>query len=372
LLALATGALDLRDEGDLLIFVLGGHLDSASTGPLWRKAFDALDQKKPRRIAIDATGVSYCDGAGIGLIVELRRRQGRDTEVRGLAPQFISLLDLFPYEEGPPPSQKPAPASLPADVGRRTWNILKDLQGQVSFLGELLLESVRALRSPSHIRWGDAFRVADVAGVNALLIISVMGFLIGVILAFESAIPIREFGNLLYVADLVAIAVVRELGPLMTAIILAGRSGSAFAAEIGTMKVNEEIDALTTMGLEPVRFLVLPRILATLVVTPLLTIYFNVLALVGAAIVVMSFGYPLVRYNSEVVSALTITDILSGLVKPFVFGFIVAGIGCQRGLSTGTGAIAVGRSTTRAVVAGILLTVVADGIFSVIYYALGI
>jgi len=366
------GALELREEGDSLFFILRGRLDSESTGLLWRQAFDGLERKKPKRIGIDAAQVEYCDGSGIGLIVELRRRQGQDTEIRGLAPQVKALLDLFPYEAGPPPAAKPKAVPLPVEVGRGTWTLLKDLRQQIAFSGEMLANLARALRRPRAVRWGDALRVADAAGVNALPIISLMGFLIGLILAFQSAVPLKQFGAELFVADLVAISVVRELGPLMTAILLAGRSGSAFAAEIGTMKVNEEIDALTTMGLGPVRFLVVPRIIAGVVVAPLLTIYFNLISLIGAGVVVMSFGYPLVTYTNQVTHALTVTAVLSGLVKSLVFGVIVAGVGCQRGLATGTGAVAVGVSTTRSVVTGILLTILIDGVFSVVYYALGI
>jgi phospholipid/cholesterol/gamma-HCH transport system permease protein len=305
-------------------------------------------------------------------MVELRRRQGQDIEVRGLAPQFRSLLDLFPFEAAPPDEEKPRPSSLALDVGRGTALLLADVRKQIAFIGELILTAARVFFGGGGLRWKDTLRVAESAGVNALPIVSVMGFLIGLILAFESALPLKQFGAELYVADLVAISVVRELGPLMTAILLAGRSGSAFAAELGTMKVNEEIDALTTMGLGPVRFLVLPRILAGVLVSPLLTVYFNLIALVGAAVVVMSFGFPLVTYVNQVTRALTITAFVSGLVKSFVFGIIIAGVGCQRGLTTGTGAVAVGVSTTRSVVAGILLTILVDGVFSVVYYALGI
>jgi phospholipid/cholesterol/gamma-HCH transport system permease protein len=368
----AAGALELREEGDALFFILSGRLDAQSIGQLWRQAFDGYDRKKPKRISIDATKVDYCDGAGIGLIVELRRRQGQDAEVRGLAPQFRPLLDLFPFEAPGPEPVRPRPLSVPVEVGRGTYGILKDLRTQIAFTGELLVTGAKALVRLGDLRWQDTLRVADAAGVNALPIISLMGFLIGLILAFQSAVPLKQFGAELFVADLVAISVIRELGPLMTAILLAGRSGSAFAAELGTMKVNEEIDALTTMGLQPVRFLVLPRIVAGVVVAPLLTIYFNLVALVGAGVVVLSFGYPLVTYVHQVTHALTVTNFLSGIVKSFVFGIIVAGVGCQRGLTTGTGAVAVGVSTTRSVVAGILLTILVDGIFSVVYYALGI
>ncbi|HZE96039.1 MAG TPA: ABC transporter permease, partial [Planctomycetota bacterium] len=293
-------------------------------------------------------------------------------EIRELKSEFKSLLDLFPFEAEPPLPAKSRKLSWPVDVGRGTYTVLADIRRQIAFLGELLVSLGRALMHPKEIRWRDALAVADAAGVNALPIITLMGFLIGLILAFQSAVPLKQFGAELYVADLVAISVVRELGPLMTAILLAGRSGSAFAAEIGTMKVNEEIDALTTMGLGPVRFLVVPRILAGTFVSPLLTLYFNLVALVGAAVVVMSFGYPIVTYNNQVMHALTLTAVLSGLLKSFVFGIIIAGVGCQRGLTTGTGAIAVGVSTTKSVVAGILLTILVDGVFSVVYYALGV
>jgi len=369
---MSAGALQVREESGTLTFVFSGRLDPQSTGSLWRTAFEAFDQKKPNSIAIDASAVDYCDGSGIGLFVELRRRQGGDVEVRGLAPQFKALLDLFPFEKAEPLKPKPARPSWAEEVGKGTYQVFGDLRKQISFTGELLVNLGKALAHPGGVRWKDALAVAEAAGVNALPIITLMGFLIGLILAFQSAVPLKQFGAELYVADLVAISVVRELGPLMTAILLAGRSGSAFAAEIGTMKVNEEIDALTTMGLGPVRFLVVPRILAGVLVSPLLTLYFNLVSLVGAAVVVMSFGYPITAYNNQVQHALSVTAVLSGLVKSFVFGVIIAGVGCQRGLTTGTGAIAVGVSTTRSVVAGILLTILVDGVFSVVYYALGI
>ena len=250
--------------------------------------------------------------------------------------------------------------------------MLRDLGKQVTFIGEMVTALGSALLRPREIRWSDAIRVAEEAGVNALPIISLMGFLIGLILAFQSATQLRIVGAEVFVADLVAVSVIRELGPLMTAILLAGRSGAAFAAEIGTMKVNEEVDALTTMGLRPMRFLVVPRILAGFLMAPLLTIYFDLVALVGAAVVVGSFGHGLVTFTHHVHNALTLTMFACGMIKTFAFGLIIAGVGCQRGLDTGTGAVAVGLSTTRSVVAGILLTILADGVFAGIYFGLGI
>jgi phospholipid/cholesterol/gamma-HCH transport system permease protein len=195
---------------------------------------------------------------------------------------------------------------------------------------------------------------------------------VGLIIAFQAAMPMGQFGAEIFVADLIALGMLRELGPLMTAIVLAGRSASAFAAELGTMKVNEEIDALSTMGLDPVRFLVVTRVLAALVMTPLLTIFANLVGLIGGAVVLLSLGFPLVTYTNRVLAAVDYVDLASGLCKAFVFGILIAAIGCLRGLQTGTGARAVGESTTRAVVSGIVLIVVVDGVFAVVYHYLGI
>jgi phospholipid/cholesterol/gamma-HCH transport system permease protein len=199
-----------------------------------------------------------------------------------------------------------------------------------------------------------------------------IGFLIGVILAFQTAVALREFGADIFVANAVALAVLRELGPLMTAIILAGRSGSAFAAEIGTMKVNEEIDALITMGLSPVRFLVVPRLLAGFLLCPLLTVIADLVGLLGGAVVMRSFGIPVVTYFHQVQSIATQGDLFGGLLKAFAFGLLVAGVGCLHGLKTGEGASSVGQSTTNAVVGGIILVVAADSVFAVVFNILGI
>jgi phospholipid/cholesterol/gamma-HCH transport system permease protein len=170
----------------------------------------------------------------------------------------------------------------------------------------------------------------------------------------------------------VAIVVFRELGPLLTAVLLTSRSASAFAAELGTMKVNEEIDALVTMGLEPVQFLVLPRLVAMLCVIPLLTIFNEVFSLIGCALVMYTWDVPRAIFMERIRNAVTLTAFFGGLVKTFVFGVLVAGVGCLRGLQTGTGPTAVGDATTRAVVSGLIALIAADGIFAVVYYYLGI
>jgi phospholipid/cholesterol/gamma-HCH transport system permease protein len=242
----------------------------------------------------------------------------------------------------------------------------------VGFTGELALALAQALRHPRSLRWAEVWLVTEKAGVNALPIVALICFLIGLIMAFQATIPMRQFGVEIYVANLTALSMLRELGPLMTALILTGRTSSAFAAELGTMKINEEIDALTTMGLAPVSFLVVTRVLAVLIVLPLLSLFANLMGLVGGATVLLSLGYPLVTYVRQVLSAVDLVDLTGGLAKTLVFALIVSGVGCLHGLNTRSGASAVGDAATRAVVTGIILIVIADGVFSVVYYYLGI
>jgi phospholipid/cholesterol/gamma-HCH transport system permease protein len=257
-------------------------------------------------------------------------------------------------------------------VGESTLQFLADFRELVAFVGQLTLALLSALRSPRQIRFRDMMLAADRAGIGAIPIIALVGFLLGLILTFQSAIPMRQFGAEIFVADLLGISMLRELGPLMAGILLTARSGSAFAAEIGTMKVNEEVDALTTMGLEPVRFLVVPRIIAAVAVVPVLAMLMNVSGLMGGAVVFLSLDFPLVTFVNRVVAAVSMADFLGGLFKAFIFGIIVAAVGCLRGLQTKTGAGAVGESTTSSVVSGIVLIAVIDGIFGVIFYMLGI
>ncbi|MCC5877130.1 MAG: ABC transporter permease [Candidatus Sumerlaeia bacterium] len=250
--------------------------------------------------------------------------------------------------------------------------MLTDLKDQVAFIGELTWYLVAAMKNPRKLRWRDALRTAETAGVDALPIVVLIGFLIGLIMAFQAAIPMRQFGTEIFVANLVALSMLRELGPLMTAIVLAGRSGSAFAAELGTMKVNEEIAALNTMGLEPVRFLVVPRVIAAVFMVPFLTVFAMLAGLLGGLVVFLSMGLPTVVYINQVTDQIVLMDPVGGLIKAMVFGLLVAGVGCLRGLQTRTGASAVGESTTRSVVSAIVLIAVTDGIFAVLFYCLGI
>ena len=371
-------SLDARrsSDGGTLTLIMTGRWDSDTTGKWWQRGQQMLTQGKPRRLVIDASGVSYCDGAGVAFLIDLQQlqiRTGGDAVIQGLQEEFRRLLDIYGHISiERPPGRRREPISTIEQVGKAAVELWRDLQALLTFVGELALTLLRAARHPRLVRWKDAWLVAEQSGVDALPIIALIGVLLGLILAFQSAIPMRRFGADIFVADLLGIAMLREMGPLITAIILAGRSGSAFAAELGTMKVREEIDALRTMGLEPVRFLVLPRVIAAVAMIPVLTVFANLFGLMGGAIVMRSLGYPLVTYVNQVLSAVTVGDLMGGLLKSFVYGIVVAAVGCLRGLETKTGASAVGQSTTSAVVSGIVLIAIVDGLFAVVFHALGL
>ena len=259
-----------------------------------------------------------------------------------------------------------------ANIGRATAGHVQDLLESLAFLGESLVCSLRALTHPRQFRVGDfllAFQRASSGGVPITVCI---GFLLGVILAFQTAAVLKSFGVETFVANMLAIALFRELGPIITAVILAGRTGSAFAAEIGTMKVNEELDALTTMGLPPVRFLVLPRVAAAVLSMPILTIIAELSGLIGGAIVLEMMGVPTVVFWRGVATSTTVFMICEGLTKGALFGMLVGLIGCLSGMRTQSSSDGVGRSTTSAVVWSIVAITVTDGLLAVITYVWGV
>jgi phospholipid/cholesterol/gamma-HCH transport system permease protein len=368
-------ALAITDTADgRRILALTGRLDAKTLPELWDKARRAADEAAAKPLIVDASGIEYCDGAGVALFVELlRRRRGARVEVANLKPTFEALLKQFDpavleHDLDPEPPRRPAVE----EVGFATYSLWRDIRTQVEFIGETTAALVFAARNPKSVRWKDVWRICEQVGADALPIVALISVLLGMILAFQSAVPMKRFGAEIFVADLIGLSMLRELGPLMTAILLAGRSGAAFAAEIGTMRVNQEVDALTTMGLSPVRFLVTPRIIAAVLMTPLLTLFSDLVGMIGGALTMQSFSIPIVTFLKEIDAAVTLTDFLAGFVKSFVFAVLIAGIGCLRGLQTRAGASAVGDSATRAVVTGIILLVVVDGLFAVAYYLLNI
>ncbi len=260
-----TGRASVRSDsqsGAVHTIFLAGSLDKDGVGPIWNETLRMADQVAGRELLIDVSGVEKFDTAGAGLIAEIRfhcEKQGKQCDLEGLSSEFESLLSMFEtrslaLDQG----DEATGDSFLEQVGQSATIAVRRLKILVEFIGECSLALLVVLRHPSRLRWQDVLVIAEKAGVNGFPIIVLVGFLMGLIMAFQSAIPLKRFGAELYVANLLAISMVRELGPLVTSILLAGRTGSAFAAEIGTMKVNEEVDALTTMGLDPIRFLAAP------------------------------------------------------------------------------------------------------------------
>ena len=257
-------------------------------------------------------------------------------------------------------------------IGRAVVERFGFIRDSMVFLGESVVELASLPFHPRRFRFGDALLAFERAGYGGLPIATGIGFLLGVILAFQSAAALKMFGVEVYVSDLLAITMFQELGPVITAIVLAGRTGSAFAAEIGTMKVNEELDALTTMGLPPVRFLVMPRVSAAVLAMPVLTIFAELAGLVGGAIVLQTMQVPSVVYWRHVCASTTAFAILFGLGKSAFFGLLVSLIGCSAGMRTKSTSDGVGVAATDAVVGGIIAIAVADGLLAVITYVWGI
>jgi phospholipid/cholesterol/gamma-HCH transport system permease protein len=364
-------------EGQKISF--SGSLNVKTCGEIWNTVRNTISASS-HKLIIDASQLTYCDMSGIALITTLQndaQQNGQTFKIQGLTPEIQRMYQRFADTSALSPlSQPTVRTNIIEKTGRFFYHFvqsfLQNLYAHILFIGELTAFFMRAMRHPLQIRWKQVWFVAEKAGINALPIVCLIGFLMGLILAFQSVVPMSKFGAEIFVADLIGLAMIRELGPLMTAIVLAGRTGSAFAAELGAMKVNEEIDALTTMGIEPMNFLVIIRVMAALIVTPILTIYADLISVLGGAIPLISMGYPVVTYYNGVVKAVDYIDLISGLFKSVFFGLLVASAGCKCGLQTKTGAGAVGESTTHAVVNSIILIVICDGIFSVIFYYLGI
>ena len=360
-------------NGDVTAF-LHGRLDANAVAVTFPQILGPISGAQVRDVTLDGSQTTYCDGAGIGLIGEVRRvaaLNGGVVRFRGFSPEFQNLIDISALSDPAAPQlHLPRLPGFVTQAGLFAANVLDDLRAMIGFLGELAAALIWSILHPRRFRWRELWMVAEKAGVNAVPVLSLLGLLIGVILAFQSAVPMERYGARDAVPAIVAIAVLRELGPLITAVLLAGRSGSAFAAEIGTMKITEELSALESMGIHPVRFLAVPRVVAAMIVTPLLCVICNVMGLVGGYVVMCGFGYTALRYAHAVENASSLSDLVGGVCKTAAFALLIAGVGCLCGLRTANGPGAVGDSTTRAVVAGIVLVLIADGIFGVLFYYL--
>ena len=350
-----------------------GELDAESTPESWTRLQAELTETKVTSLDVDVSHL-VSDSAGLALLYYLSTggmTPGARVSLSGLNPELQHLLHSFSKEDFDALQEhEPSCSSIVDDVGTATWSWLSDSRQQVEFIGEVALDIITSLFRPRRMHWKEVLRVFETAGVNALPVVFLLTFLVGMVIAFESAQPLAEFGAQVFVANLLGLVMARELGPVMAAIMLAGRSGSAFAAELGTMKVNEELNALKTMGLSPVQFLVIQRVVAGILLTPVLTMFAMYAGLLGGIPVLLGLGFPLRMVLLQLQSALHFGDLAEGLSKSIVFGAIVASISCLRGLQTGEGPRAVGESTTRSVVSSILLIIFADAVFAAITYTL--
>lgn len=260
-----------------------------------------------------------------------------------------------------------------AEVGKAVLRGFKDAKGLIAFIGETVLASLTLIRGKARFRVVDLFLCIQDAGPSALPIVTLISLLVGLILAFVGAVQLALFGAQIYIADLVGLGTVREMGALMTAVIMSGRTGAAYAAQLGTMNVNSEIDALRTMGISPMEFLVMPRMLALILMMPLLCLYSDLMGILGGAMVTVSaFDVSLIQYYNETQKAVDLTDFSIGLFKSLVFATLIATAGCMRGMQCGRSASAVGDAATAAVVNSIVYIVVADSVITLICDRLGI
>lgn len=366
---------EVREEsGGAVKVILRGLLDAQSTGGCWRSLEKQLRGRRVTTLEIDASDAKFSGSIGIALVGYLKSggmTPGAKISVHGLKKEMSEMAEAFPAQEPAKPQVEPSLfRRVTEETGEGTRSFVQDLRDQVTFVGSVLSALPTALIIPKRLRWREIRHVMEKAGANALPVISIFSFLVGLVMALEAARPMEKFGAEIFIADMIGFSAVRDIGPLVTAIMLAGRSGSAFAAELGTMKVNEELDALTTMGLDPIQFLVLQRIIAAVLLTPLLTLYAMLMSIIGGILVMRFFGFPPLMIYHEIIARVEVHDFVVGMEKAVVFGLIIGGIGCLRGLQTKEGPRAVGVSTTRSVVASIMLVILANTAFSAVEYAL--
>ena len=365
-----TATLDISTETDTLLLNLGGVLDLRTTPGL----LDRLARIQPPPsglIRANLGGVTRMDDCGALIIMELSRMadaaQGR-FQTENVPSHVRDLLTFLRLDAPAPPPATPRPApGLLERFGEKTVQVADQAVGHVSFVGETAITLASLLRHPGQLRLGDTISYMQKVGVDALPIVGLISFLLGLIMAFMSAVQLQQFGANIYVASLVALSMVRELGPIMTAIIVAGRSGSAFAAEIGTMKVSEEVDALITMGFKPSMFLVAPKIIASALVVPFLALFSNLFAIAGGLLIgVGTLNLTVSSYMTQTMNTLTIFDINWGIFKSVIFAVLISTVGCFKGYQVRGGAASVGQATTSAVVTSIFLVILVDSVLAVI------
>ncbi len=366
------------DDGVLQV-TAGGRWDIKSAGHLSRSLRAIESAETPSSVTVDLGRVEVLDTSGAWLMrrtMDAYRSRGLEVALANARPAFEALLDDVGRSDPNVPIESPMPPKLieiANRVGETSFEIANEARDLIGFFGLLLVKSVGVILRPSRLRFTSTVYHMEQVGLNAIPIVALLSFLIGVVLAYQGAEQLRQFGAELFVVNLLGISILRELGILITAIIIAGRSGSSFTAQIGTMKVNEEVDAMSTIGIDPIEILVLPRVAALVITLPMLAFLSDIVGLAGGAIMSyftldISFGQFLRQLNG----AVGIEQLWIGLVKAPVFAFAIAMVGCYEGLKVSGSAESVGRMTTKSVVESIFLVIVLDAIFSIIFVNLGL
>jgi phospholipid/cholesterol/gamma-HCH transport system permease protein len=361
-MTLATSSSD-PDPGN--VFKPLGVMTIGRVGSLTRE-IDAA----PDPLTIDLSGVERMDTIGAWLVHRTVRDRG--ARVTGCSPALKDLLDQVSDADRPTQVVPEKTESAVGELGGWTVESGRTLIGLLGFFGAVLLGFAAVIRRPRRFRANAVIQRFDVVGVRALGIIFLMSFLIGVVIGQQGAVQLQQFGAEVYTINLIGRITVRELGPLMTAIMVAGRSGSAFAAQIGTMKITEEVDAMRTIGVSPIEALVIPRMIASVVMMPLLAFWAMLASIIGGGLFcAVGLGIPVSTYVQRIAEVVPATDLWVGLIKAPVFGFIIALAGCFQGMLVGSDAEQVGLRTTNAVVQSIFLVIVLDAIFAVFFSSLG-
>lgn len=355
-----------------LVIHLQDRLDVSNSALLIKEFNVLLKTHKPDNLVIDLEKLNYLDDYGVSVLVELRKKmddQRGNFSLTNISDKIEEILSLYRFNvlgQQSIPERKTSPGFL-THLGSATIKSGSEIGFMLTFLGDTCYSFLRLLRHPGSLRLNDTIENMKRVGLDALPIVGLISFLLGLIMAFMSSVQLQQFGANIYVASLVGISMTRELGPIMTAIIVAGRSGSSFAAEIGTMKISEEVDALSTMGINPNLFLVLPRVIAACMVVPVLTLFSDLFAIIGGLLVgVTMLDLTISGYTNQTINTLTLFDVFWGVFKSGIFAILISWTGCLKGFQVNGGAAGVGQATTSAVVTSIFLIVLSDSLLVVI------
>jgi phospholipid/cholesterol/gamma-HCH transport system permease protein len=360
-----------RAEGALLEVALEGPWRLQGPTPRWAAV---VGKAKPSSVRLLGGAVTQWDTSLVVFVGEAKRwcrDAGVPCDLESLPEKLRLLGDQFSDSLAAAPRKDPS-VKLLVEVGQTTQEAIGETHDFLTFIGECWIGVRRLVTGHAGFRWIDCLAEIQKCGAMALPIVSLISFLVGITLAYSGAIVLKRFGADIWVADLIGVAMTREMGAMMVGVVLAGRTGASFAAEIGSMKVNQEIDALKILGISPVRFLVLPRILALGLMMPLLALYANCLGILGGmTIAYVSLDIPPTAYWVEMLTMVDLNDVTVGVVKAVFFGLIVGISGCLRGLQADNNAAGVGRAATSSVVTAILFIIIADAIFAVLFNAIG-